>query len=200
MIRFHGPGFAGVDNRLMALQLVQQKFTEATMFTATGEVIQPAELLYKKPILIERGSFAPITNLTLAILESARARFQSDEPPVVLMEMTLRQLQTGDKIELPDFLARADTLAALGHTVMISNYLRYHRLVPFLRRQTPKRIGFAMGLRNVRELNDQQFYTDMPGGILQAIRGAEYARRWTAFFTAHLPPGRRGPPRLSSRA
>jgi hypothetical protein len=169
MIRFGGPGFAGADNRLMALQLVEQRFTEAALFTAAGEVIQPAELLYKKPILIERGSFRPVTNLTEAILTSAQKQFTSDEPPVVLMEMTLRQLQTGDRIDHADFLGRVDTLGAVGHTVMISNYLRYHRLVPFLRRLTPKRIGFAMGLRNVRELYDEHFYADIPGGILHAL-------------------------------
>ena len=169
MIRFGGPAFPGIDNRLMALQLVEQKFTDAALFTAEGEVIQPAELLYKKPILIERGSFRPITNLTLAILEQAHSRFTSEEPPEVLVEMTLRQLQTGDHIEHADFLARVDTLGTLGHTVMISNYLRYHRLVPFLRRLTNKRIGFAMGLRNIRELFDEKFYTDTPGGILQAL-------------------------------
>jgi len=170
MIRFSGPKFAKVDNRLMSLQLVEQQFTDVAMFTAQGEVVQAAELLYKKPILVERGSFRPITNLTEAILNSARAQFTSDEPPVVLMEMTLRQLRTeGDRIEHSDFLARVDTLGTLGHTVMISRYLRYHRLVPFLRRLTPKRIGFAMGLRNVRDLNDEKFYTDLPGGILQAM-------------------------------
>jgi hypothetical protein len=170
MIRFSGPRYATVDNRLMSLQLVEQKFTDVAMFTARGEVVEAAELIYKKPILIERGSFRPITNLTLAILESARARYHSDEPPVVLMEMTLRQLQTGgDKIEHADFLARVDTLGTLGHPVMISKYLRYHRLVPFLRRLTPKRIGFAMGLRNGRQLYDEHYYDDMPGGILQAL-------------------------------
>ena len=169
VIRFSGPGFAGVDDRLISLQLVEQKFTEAVMFTAAGEVVQPLDFLYKKTVLIERGSFRPITNLTEAILASAQKQFASDEPPVVLMEMTLRQLQTGDHIDHVDFLARVDTLRALGHTVMISNYLRYHRLVPFLRRLTSKRIGFAMGLRNVRDLNDEQFYTDVPGGILQAM-------------------------------
>jgi hypothetical protein len=169
MIRFGGPGFAGVDNRLMSLQLVEQKFTDAAMFTAAGEVVQPAELLYNVPILVERGSFRPITNLTEAILVTAQKQFQSEVPPVVLMEMTLRQLQTGDRIDHADFLGRVDTLATLGHTVMISNYFRYHRLVPFLRRLTPKRIGFAMGLRNVCELNDEQYYTDVPGGILQAM-------------------------------
>jgi len=169
LIQFSGPAFAGVDNRLMSLQLVEQQFTDATIFNAAGEVIQPAELLYKKPILIERGSFRPITNLTLAILENARARFACAEPPVVLLEMTLRQLQTGDRIDHGDFLARADTLGALGHTVMISNYLRYHRLVSFLRRLTAQPIGFAMGLRNIRDLFDDRYYTDTPGGILQAL-------------------------------
>lgn len=170
MIRFGGPAFAGVDNRLMALQLVEQQFTEAAMFTAAGEVVQPAELLYKKPILIERGSFRPVTNLTEAILVSAQKQFVSDEPPVVLMEMTLRQLQTdSNRIEHADFLARVDTLGALGHTVMISNYRRHYRLAPFLRRLTPKPIGFAMGLRNLRELFDEKFYDGVPGGILYAF-------------------------------
>ncbi|MCS7049097.1 MAG: TonB-dependent receptor, partial [Verrucomicrobiae bacterium] len=169
LIRFDGPAFAGVDNRLMSLQLVEQGFTDATMFTAQGEVVQPADLLYKRPILIERGSFRPITNLTHTIVETARARFGVSDEPIVLLEMTLRQLQTGDRIDHTDFLARVDTLGTLGYTVMISNYLRYHRLVPFLRRLTSHRIGFAMGLRNLKELFDERFYTDVPGGILQAL-------------------------------
>jgi hypothetical protein len=169
MIKFSGPAFDGVDNRLMSLQLVQQGFTDAALFTPTGEVVQPAEVLFKQPLLIERGSFRPVTNLTFAILERARAQFLGDEPPVVIMEMTLRQLQTGDQIDHADFLARVDTLGTLGRHVMISNYFRHHRLVPFLRRLTPRPIGFAMGLRNLRELFDEQFYTDVPGGILQAL-------------------------------
>ncbi len=175
MIKFMGPCFRGVDNRLMSLQLVEAQFTDATMFTADGEVVQPAEILHKKPILIERGSFRPISNLTLAILERAKTQFLATgrgdaAVPVVIMEMTLRQLQTGDRIDHNDFLARVDILGALGYTVMISNYLRYHRLVPFLRRLSPDEpIGFAMGLRNLRELFDEAFYTDSPGGLFQAL-------------------------------
>ena len=43
------------------------------MFTADGEVVQPAEVLYKKPILVERGSFRPVTKVTLDMLECAGA-------------------------------------------------------------------------------------------------------------------------------
>src|SRR2546427_823244 len=37
-----------------------------------GEVVQPSEVLYKKAILVERGSFRPATNLTLARSSPAR--------------------------------------------------------------------------------------------------------------------------------
>src|ERR1700722_5922004 len=54
MIKFSGPGFANVDNRLMSLQLVEQGLTEAVMFTTDGEVVQASEVLYKKTVLIDR--------------------------------------------------------------------------------------------------------------------------------------------------
>ena len=59
MIKFSGYAFEKVDNRLMSLELVRQGLSNAAMFTADGEVVQPAEVLYKKPILVERGSFVP---------------------------------------------------------------------------------------------------------------------------------------------
>jgi len=56
MIELRGPAFAGVDDRLMSLQLVEQAFTDAAMFTADGEVVQPSDVLHERPILGERGS------------------------------------------------------------------------------------------------------------------------------------------------
>ena len=69
MIKLSGPAFRGVDNRLMTLQLVEQNLTDAAMFTASGEVVQPSEVLYKRPVLVERGSFRPATKLTLDLLQ-----------------------------------------------------------------------------------------------------------------------------------
>ena len=59
----------------MSLKLVQNGLTNAAMFTANGEVVQPAEVLYKKAILVERGSFRPVTNVTLDMLRCAQAQF-----------------------------------------------------------------------------------------------------------------------------
>jgi hypothetical protein len=174
MIKFSGPAFAGVDNRLMALQLVQQWLTEAAMFTAAGESVIPSELLYKKPVLLERGSFRPLTNPMLDMLERAQEMFVQEpalqgEPPVVMFEMTLRQLQVGDAIDHRDFLDRVDTLGALGKPVLISNFLRYHRLVTYLSRHTQKPVGLPIGLVRLRDVFDEKFYTDLPGGLMESL-------------------------------
>jgi len=174
MIKFSGPAFAGVDNRLMALQLVEQWLTEAALFTADGETIIPGELLYKKPVLLERGSFRPLTNPMLDMLERAQEQFVREaslqgEPPVVMFEMTLRQLQVGNAIDHRDFLDRVDTLGALGKPVLISNFLRYHRLVSYLSRQTQSPIGLPIGLVRLRDVLDEKFYTDLPGGLMESL-------------------------------
>jgi hypothetical protein len=174
MIKFSGPRFAGLDNRLMALQLVQQWLTEAALFTADGETVVPGELLYKKPVLVERGSFRPITRPMLDMLERAEQQFAAtdalkNEAPVVLMEMTLRQLQVGDTIDHRDFLDRVDTLSTLGRPVLISNYLRYHRLVMYLSRHTQKPIVLPLGIARLHDVLDEKYYTDLPGGLLESL-------------------------------
>jgi hypothetical protein len=173
MLEFSGPAFADVDNRLVSLQLVERGFSDATMFQADGEVVQPADVLYKRPILVERGSFRPITNLTLDLLERAREQFLQEpdlqgEAPVVLMEMTLHNLASESGIDHRDFLARVDILRDLGQTVLISNYGRYFRLVEYLSRYTPKLIGIALGVPALTEVADAQHYDDLPGGLLES--------------------------------
>ena len=174
MIRFAGPAFAGLDNRLMALQLVRQGLTEAAMFTAQGEAVQWAEVLYKKPVLVQRGSFRPVTTATMDVLERGLQQFVQEpdlegEAPVVLMEMTLRHLTTGDQIDAVDFLHRAETLSALGKTVLISNFRRFHRLAAYLSRYTKRPLGLALGATYLKEIFDESFYNESEGGLLGGL-------------------------------
>ena len=174
MIKFSGPAFEHIDNRLMSLRLVESGLTKAAMFTADGEVVQPAEVLYKKAILVERGSFRPVTNTTLDMLECAQAQFVQEpavqgEPVVTLMEMTLRSLKTEAGIDHNDFLERVDILRTLGKPVLISNYLEYYRLAQYLFRYTKKMVGLVMGIPSLREIFDEKYYTDLGGGILESF-------------------------------
>jgi len=173
MIKFSGPAFKDVDNRLASLQLVELELTDSTMFTAQGDVVQPAEVLYQKPVLISRGRFRPITNVGIDMLNGAVERFRKisgvDGDPVVIMGMTLRDLDTGHGIDPRDFLARTDMLAALGKTVMVSNFRRFDSVTSSLRRYTQQWLGFVMGVPTLRAVFDEQYYASLPGGILEGL-------------------------------
>src|SRR6478672_10533400 len=174
MIKFSGPLFQTVDNRLMSLQLVSQGLTSAVMFTADGETVQPAEVFYKKAILVERGSFRPVTYATNDMLDGARRVFLkesgcSDKDLVVLMEMTLENLLAEGQLNHADFLARVDILGALGRTVIISKFGEYFRLASYLSRYTSRPIGLVMGVPSLLEIFDEKYYLSLEGGILEAL-------------------------------
>ena len=174
MIRLTGPAFEKVDNRLLALQLVEKGLTNAAMFLPDGRIVQPADALYKKSILVVRGSFRPVTKVTVDMLESARAHFIQEprvtgQEPVVLMEMTLKNLSTEGKINHQDFLDRVDMLRLLGHPVLISKYGQFHRLAAYLFRYTAMPVGFVMGVPTLRELFEEKYYEELEGGILESF-------------------------------
>ncbi len=173
MIKLTGPSFASVDDRLLSLQLVERGLTDAAMFTAAGEVVQPSEVLYKKPILVERGSFRPATKLTLDLLTRALDQFLQEpgvegQKPVVLAEMTLRSLSASQGPGHEDFLARAEILGALGFDVLISRFDPYYQLAEYLAGYTDGLIGLAVGLPAVRQIAEERHFTDLPGGVLES--------------------------------
>ncbi len=175
MIEFRGIEFRAVDNRLIALKLVQLGLSGAAMFSSKGEVLQPSEALYKKTVLVERGSFRPPTHVNFDMLECALQKIKedpsmADKEVLPIFELTMRNLLAGGKdVDRRDFLARADLLAACGMTVLISDYFEYYRLAAYLSWRTKERIGIVMGVPSLIELFDEKYYTSLPGGILESF-------------------------------
>jgi hypothetical protein len=175
LLELTGIEFRSVDNRLMALKLVQLGLSGAAMFAPDRRVLQPSEVLRKKAILVERGSFRPPTVVNIDMLEAARAKFEAD-PAVAeravlpLTELTMANLRAGgDVVDRKDFLARADLLSACGLTVLISDFAAYHRLAAYLAWRTDGRIGMVMGVPSLLDLFDEEHYAELPGGILEGF-------------------------------
>jgi hypothetical protein len=175
MIQLKGIEFRSVDNRLMALKLVQVGLSGAAMFGPDREVLQPSEVLRKRAILVERGSFRPPTVVNIDMLDSALVKFEADpdvaeRDVLVLTELTMANLRAGgDDVDRRDFLARADLLAACGMTVLISDFDAYHRLAAYLGWRTDGRIGMVMGVPSLIDLFDESSHADLPGGILESF-------------------------------
>jgi hypothetical protein len=174
LIEMRGIEFRGVDNRLLALKLVQLGLSGAAMFAPDRQVLQPSEVLRKKAILVERGSFRPPTVVNIDMLEAARATFEkdpavADRDVLLLTELTMANLRAGGDVDRKDFLARADLLSACGLTVLISDFLAYHRLAAYLAWRTDGRIGMVMGVPSLLMLFDESTHADLPGGILESF-------------------------------
>ena len=174
MLKFSGPAFPTVDNRLMSLHLVHFGLTNAVMFGPSGELLQPSEVLYKKAILVERGSFRPVTHVNVDMLNCATAQFVQ-EPPVkgkdivVIMEITMNNLLAAGELDAEDFLSRVDILGDIGFNVLISNYSEYYRLTSYFRRYTKEMIGVAMGINNLLEIFNEKYYENLEGGIMESF-------------------------------
>jgi hypothetical protein len=176
LVDFSGSELEHVDNRVMSLRLVQLGLTGAAMFSAAGKVLQPSEVLYKKPVLVERGRFRPVTYVNLDLAAAALRAFEAEGNDVApgetvsIMEITMRNLLADDgDVDLADFLSRADVLATTGHTVMISDFAEYYRLAAYLFRYTSRRIGLAMGAMNLADVLDEAGYHALDGGILEGF-------------------------------
>ena len=173
-MRFSGHGFSMFDNRILALQLVQSNLSEATLFRPDGSVAQPADLLYKRPIVLMRGSFLPLCNIHMEMMDSVRAKFQESLPEeqrnreIDICEISLSNLLRGKDVDVLDFIDRADALAALGKTVMVTNISHFHRISSLLTQFTKEPVAIALSIGLLNELFKDK-WADTPGGILSTM-------------------------------
>ncbi len=175
MLRFSGDDFRYVDNRLCALQLVQSGLTNAAMFNKDGEVVQAADALYKRPILLLRGSFNPVLRLHLDMIRQARAVFSSElseserERAIELCEISTNNLLRDGALNHEDFIDRADALQALGKTVLITSSAEFHRVATYLSRYTAEPIAIILSIGLLNELFKDKWSANLPGGILESF-------------------------------
>jgi len=198
MIRFEGPDFSKVDNRLMSLHLVKYGFSDAAVFGPDGKNQQPSEVLYKKHIVVIRGRFRPIINVHLDMLSTGVKQFLQ-EPDVdstnvvVVTELTLQSLQERDadptdEIDEKDFLDRVDILCSLGQTVLISNFHEYYKLVAYLSKITKLKMGVVLGYPNLEYIFSEEHYNELQGGILESF-ATLFSRKVKLFIYPTLRDG-----------
>lgn len=177
MFRLSGPDFSNADNRLLSLLLVKHKLTKAALFGPKGDVLQPSDFFYKKNILAYRGRFRPFTLVNQDMYENGIRQFKEDgdvdeNNMVTVAELTLFNLYAasgGVEIDLDDFIDRVDILCSLGYTVLISDYQGYYRLASYLSKFTKNKIGIILGILNLEEIFNEEYYKKLPGGILESF-------------------------------
>jgi hypothetical protein len=174
-IEFVGPYFEDLDNRAINLHLIRSWKTRAIMFRPDGSICVPAEMLYKKNVLTIRGSFRPVTNLNVDMIEQGKQAFfetpgVSEENTVAIAEISLNDAKGNDNhVPEEDLVQRVQVLNALGYNVMISDYTRYFSLRAYFRQYTKMEIGIVVGMINLKQIFDEESYRGVEGGILEGL-------------------------------
>ena len=178
MLKFTGAGFQQIDNRLCALQLVKSKLAMTAMFNPKGEVVQAAETLYGKPVILLRGSFRPTARVHLELMRQTHEQFskcltpEDSEKTIELCEISMANMLRGeeiDTVDAEDFLNRCDSLKALGKTVMISRCPEFHRLISVLSRYTKKPVAIVLSIGLLHELFKEKWSDNLAGGVLESF-------------------------------
>ena len=68
----------------------------------------------------------------------------------MIFEITLSNLLSEGEVDEKDFMDRAKLLCSLGHTVLISDYKEYYKLVSYFSEYTKERLGLTMGVNNLK--------------------------------------------------
>ncbi|MFT4653727.1 MAG: hypothetical protein ACI82S_001380 [Patiriisocius sp.] len=174
-IEFVGPYFEDLDNRAINLHLIRSWKTRAIMFRPDGSICVPAEMLYKKNVITIRGSFRPVTNLNVDMIEQGKKSFFeqqgiNEKNTIAIAEISLNDAKGNDN-EVPeeDLVQRVQLLNALGYNVMISDYTRYFSLRAYFRQYTKMKIGIVVGMINMKQIFDEESYRGVEGGILEGF-------------------------------
>ena len=177
-IDVRGPTFDGWDRRALLVHLVRAGLAEAVFFPSKGSAIPPAEVLYKKAVVLAPGYFghtdAVHSQVHLRLLASAIQELQEDlgetkSVPAGFFGLTVAPF-TPDELgpEIPDLLARIDALLTAGGDVLLFRQRELYHMTALVNRHTRAPVRFAAGLSLViRAFED--VYGNLEGRRLEAL-------------------------------
>jgi len=169
-----GPAFSEADQRYNCIKLVRLGLAHAVVFRPDGEVVEPLDVLYKRPVVIERGSFRSARPIFAQMLEYSARHLAQETPetgrdPVALLEISIHNLLAKVTEDDAELIERIERLNKLGQCVMISDFRENFQLTEYLIRFTKAPIRLVMGIATLVQLFQETYYETLDGGIVEAM-------------------------------
>lgn len=177
VIKFNGSDLKNFDNRLMNLELVRRGLAEAILFSPQNEILNVSDAVYGKALLIQRGTFRPVTTTHIDVFQKGLVQIRQDLmategkdiPVLPIMELTMHNLTSDGHVNEKDFLARVETLTSLGFNVLISNFFLFYNLKRFIRRYNSHFMALVVGASHLEKLFTENHYANLEGGLLEGL-------------------------------
>jgi len=165
---FRGPAFAGWDRSEVLAYLVHAGLAEAVFFSSTGVTVPPAEVLYKKAVVLAPGYFGHFDAahgqihaqmLAAGVQELRQELGESSSAPIGIFSLSGAPLRPeAPAPEISDVLRRIDALLAQGGNVLLFRERELYSMTALVNRYTSAPVRFVAGLSLlIRAFNDPYF-------------------------------------------
>lgn len=173
-IRLKGPCFEGADNLKVNLRLVTSSLGPVVVIRPNREAAVPAEVVFRKHLLVLRGTFRPFTDTHADMIRCGVEAFADDlntsERDIErFCEMNVAQYLSDGVDEVSDLESRVLDLTGRGYNVMVTSHFRYFRVSEYFTKLGRRRIGFVLSVDNIRAIMHEAYYDGLAGGILEAM-------------------------------
>jgi hypothetical protein len=175
VIELRGAAFGEVDGARLGVRMVTEGLARAVLFREDGTVVQPSDLLRKRPLVIERSLFARRdAEIEARMLDTAVEHLQgesgSERPPLAIPELSVVPAQQGrEAIDEEKALRRLRLALSLGRPMLLTRYPEAYHLTHYLRRYTREPLRFVFGVSTLVQIFHAAHYADLIGGVLEAI-------------------------------
>jgi hypothetical protein len=174
VIHFSGSEFKKYDEINCNLNLVEKGWSEAALIDADGQMQNPADYLWDKSILLQRGFYNPVTNTHLDIYKRGVEHFKKEfslkaSDIIGLFEFTIDNRIKGTHVSIEESSARVEMITQLGIPVLVTKFTLFYKLKEFIRISTNKPIGIVIGATHLEKLFDESFYFDLSGNLLEGM-------------------------------
>jgi hypothetical protein len=173
-IELRGPAFEHVHPLAANIRLVRLGLAHAVVFRPDGSATEPLDVLYKRPVVIERGSFRSARPLFAQMLERSVQQLAAETPearrePAAMLEISMDNILakvSADDIEL---LERIRRLNEMEQCVLLTDFRENYQLTEYLLHLTKSPIRLAMGIATLVQLFQETYYETLDGGIVEAM-------------------------------
>jgi hypothetical protein len=167
-----GPAFAGADARRACLRALRRGLCHAVVFDSTATAVEPAALLRKRPLIVERARFEPLQAFHGDMLRASQRQLDMESTPLGrepagVFEMSIQPV-SGERIDDDALVDRVQRARAAG-CVVVSDFPQVYLLVEYLRRYTTEPIRIALGVSTLARLLAEEFYAALPGTLLEGL-------------------------------
>jgi hypothetical protein len=172
-IDVNGPVFKDEHSQEWGIELLKRNLAHVILCEPSGELTTPAEAIYKRPLVLQRGSLNRELDFHGKVLRSGIDHLKIEpnlnKEPLGIFEMTVNHLLIDQAPDTKALCERMDKLRQLGWHVMISNYAENYHLTNYLNRYTKESIRFTLGVSSLLQVFQEKYYSDLAGGILEAL-------------------------------